>query len=217
MAAKTRVLDRDDVLISELKPHPRNYQSHTPAQIAELVAAIRAVGFTRSVVLAKDKTILAGHGAVEAAAVLGLTHVPTVRLSCTPSSAAALKVLTGDNELARMATRDERALTQLLEDIGALDPAGLLGTGIDEAAHNKLLTGLLDAGTNPWEEWKNLPDYESEHIESAVKVFVHFKTEADADAFFELIERPRKRSLWWPVDEEQRNVSAVDGEAWVAE
>ena len=50
-----------------LKPHPDNYHAHPDDQVEELAASLRQHGFYRTVVVARDLTILAGHGIVEAA------------------------------------------------------------------------------------------------------------------------------------------------------
>jgi hypothetical protein len=52
------------IAIKELKPHPRNYRSHPEDQLVHLVNSIKQHGFYRNVVVAKDNTILAGHGVV---------------------------------------------------------------------------------------------------------------------------------------------------------
>lgn len=50
--------------IQTLKPHPRNYRTHPEDQIAHLIESISKHGFYRNVVIAKEGTILAGHGVV---------------------------------------------------------------------------------------------------------------------------------------------------------
>ena len=54
------------VSIDQLKPHPRNYKTHTPEQIEHLIQSITEHGILRPVIVARDGTILAGHGIVEA-------------------------------------------------------------------------------------------------------------------------------------------------------
>jgi hypothetical protein len=51
---------------------------------------------------------------------------------------------------------------------------------------------------DPYAEWTGMPAFTQRDLRSACKVVVHFATDADADAFFELIDRPRKRTMWWP-------------------
>ena len=66
--------------ITSLKPSLRNSRTHSKAQIKQIAASIEAFGFTNPVLVDETKTILAGHGRVEAAKQLGLKDVPVVRI-----------------------------------------------------------------------------------------------------------------------------------------
>lgn len=116
--------------IADLRPHPRNYQTHPEDQLAQLMKSIEQLGFYRNVVVARDNTILAGHGVVQAATKLGKQTVPVIKLDLDPNEPRALKVLVSDNEISNLAMTDDRALTELLKEI--LDTDALLGTGYDE-------------------------------------------------------------------------------------
>jgi ParB-like chromosome segregation protein Spo0J len=48
--------------LTDLKPHPRNYRTHSDDQLKHLIQSIKEHGFYRNVVVIKDGTILAGHG-----------------------------------------------------------------------------------------------------------------------------------------------------------
>jgi ParB-like chromosome segregation protein Spo0J len=69
----------EDVALDDLKPHPRNYQQHPDDELAHIMESIKTHGFYRNVVIARDGTILAGHGVTQAARKLGYTHVPVIR------------------------------------------------------------------------------------------------------------------------------------------
>src|SRR5690606_16107862 len=58
-----------------------NPRTHSPKQIAQLVRSMQHFGFTNPVLVDDANGIIAGHGRVLAAKELGLTEVPTVRLS----------------------------------------------------------------------------------------------------------------------------------------
>ena len=64
-----------------LTPWPRNARTHSKKQIRQIVASIRQFGFTVPVLIDEAGTILAGHGRVAAATVLGLTTVPCLQLT----------------------------------------------------------------------------------------------------------------------------------------
>lgn len=125
-----RVFESTRVAIADLRQHPRNYKQHPDDEIAHIQESIRLHGFYKNVVVARDLTILAGHGVVEAARRMGRKKVPVIRLDVDPLEPRALKVLTSDNEIAHLAETDDRALSELLKSI--LDSDGLAGTGFDE-------------------------------------------------------------------------------------
>ena len=64
-----------------LTPWPRNARTHSKKQIRQIVASIRQFGFTVPVLIDEAETILAGHGRVAAATVLGLTTEPCLQLT----------------------------------------------------------------------------------------------------------------------------------------
>jgi ParB-like chromosome segregation protein Spo0J len=125
------------VPLASLKPHQRNYKRHPPEQIEHLCASLRQYGQFRNVVVARDSTILAGHGVVQAMAKLGWAEVTVVRLDLDPKSAKALKLVALDNELPKFAETDDRALTDLLREVSTVE--GLLGTGFDDRSLEALV------------------------------------------------------------------------------
>lgn len=127
--------------ISKLKPHPRNYRNHPAEQVEQIKESIRRSGLFRNVVIAKDGTILAGHGVVEACRGLGMKNLMAVTLPIESESKAALAVLAGDNELSRMGTVDDRLLSQILTEVRESE-IGLLGTGYSDAALESLIGRL---------------------------------------------------------------------------
>ena len=72
------------VSVQLLKPYPRNARRHSKAQIKQIAASIERFGFNNPVLIADDGGIVAGHGRVSAAKLLGIETVPAVRLSTSP-------------------------------------------------------------------------------------------------------------------------------------
>src|SRR3981189_2923692 len=66
--------------VGALKPRTTNPRTHSKKQIAQIANAIRRFGFTNPVLVDDANGIIAGHGRVEGAKVVGLDQVPTVRL-----------------------------------------------------------------------------------------------------------------------------------------
>src|SRR5258708_38941357 len=103
-----------------LCPFGRNARTHSKKQIRQLADSIRAFGFTNPVLIDDSGTILAGHGRVEAAKLLGMTSIPCVRLSnMTPAQKRAYVL--ADNKLAVNSGWDEELLTIELQELLACD------------------------------------------------------------------------------------------------
>lgn len=67
--------------IDLLKPYPRNARTHSRKQIKQITASIERFGFTNPLLVSDGGEIIAGHGRVEAARLLGRRTVPTLALS----------------------------------------------------------------------------------------------------------------------------------------
>lgn len=192
--------------IAELKPHPKNYQTHPDDQLAHIIRSIETHGFYRNVVVARDNTILAGHGVVQAAAKMGKTRVPVVRLDLDPNDPRALKVLTSDNEINNLAEVDDRALTELLKVIMQTDQVGLQGTGFNEQQLAALTFVTRPesevADINEAAEQLGLPAYEP--LTAPMKIVVSFENEEARNDFAQrlgLTLTEDTRATWWPPRE----------------
>lgn len=102
--------------IDHLKEFTNNARTHSPEQIAQLVASIREFGFTNPVLITEDLTIVAGHGRVMAAREIGLSEVPTLVVGADWSPQQLRAYVLTDNQLALNAGWDEELLkAELLE------------------------------------------------------------------------------------------------------
>lgn len=63
-----------------LKPNPRNARTHSKKQILQIAESIQTFGFTVPLLIDGDGLIIAGHGRLEAAKLLGLREVPVIVL-----------------------------------------------------------------------------------------------------------------------------------------
>jgi ParB-like chromosome segregation protein Spo0J len=95
--------------LSKLKPNPRNARTHSRRQIRQIADSIAEFGFNNPVLIDEDGTIIAGHGRVEAAKLLGMTEVPTVCLTHMNEAQKRAYVL-ADNRLAEKAGWDKDIL-----------------------------------------------------------------------------------------------------------
>lgn len=198
---------RERVAISELQPHPKNYRKHPEDQLLHIAQSLREHGQYRNVVVAQDGTILAGHGVVEAATSIGWEEIEVVRLPISPDHPSAIKVLTGDNEMGRLAEVDDRQLAEHLKGLAELDE--LLGTGFDD----QMLASLVYvtrmeseiASMNEAAHWVGMPDFEA--AGSDLLLVLHFESEEEREKLIEemgVTISKKTRQTWsgnWPPRE----------------
>lgn len=173
-----------------LVEHPRNYRGHPYDQVAHLKESLSSFGVYRNVVVSSDGVILAGHGVVKAARELKIGAIPVRRLSIHSTDPRALRIIAGDNEIARFAETDDRLLVQMLTELR--DNGGLLGTGFDDMQLANLAT-LIDGDARPGrdganEEWDKGGGSEFVETNEPPKLILSFKDPNDRD---ELIDRLR--------------------------
>jgi len=105
---------------SDLRPYSRNARTHSRKQVRQIADSIERFGFTNPVLVSDDGEIIAGHGRVEAAKLLGLKTVPTLRLSHLSAEERRAYVL-ADNKLALNAGWDQDILAIELQALIDLD------------------------------------------------------------------------------------------------
>jgi len=114
-------------LLKKLIPYQNNPRQHSPDQIQKVVKSIKEFGFTNPILIDDKDVIIAGHARFEAATILGLESVPTIKLShLTPEQVKAYVI--ADNQLALGSTWDEALLAQEIEFLSEANfDVGLLG------------------------------------------------------------------------------------------
>lgn len=194
-----------------LKDHPRNYKTHPPEQIAHLIQSIDEHGFYRNIVVARDYTILAGHGVVQAIRQMGLygpSEVPIVHLDLDKDDPRAMKIMLSDNEIGLSAGVNDRVLTELLKEVG--DAGTLLGTGYDRQSLAARIFASRGATEIPDEEaaaqWANAGVPTHDGRSGVFKLVIDFPSLEMRDRFVK--EKDIKLnssdtttpnvSAWWP-------------------
>ena len=141
-------------LIPTIKLHPyeRNARTHTPEQIGQVAESIREFGWTNPVIIDGSNGIIAGHGRVKAAELLGIDQVPTIRLTDL-SDAQKRAYILADNQLALNAGWDEDILhTELtaIADMGFdLSIIGFEGNELDQMLGDRTPAGTTDEDDVP--------------------------------------------------------------------
>jgi DNA modification methylase len=105
---------------SSLHPYARNARTHSRKQLRQIADSITRFGFTNPVLISDGGEIIAGHGRVEAAKLLGLETVPALRLSHLNEAERRAYVL-ADNKLALNAGWDQDLLAIELQALIDLD------------------------------------------------------------------------------------------------
>jgi len=116
----TEIHQITELPVKELRPYPRNARRHSRKQIHQIAASIERFGFTNPVLVSDHGEIIAGHGRVEAAKLLGMKTVPTVALSHLSEAERRAYVL-ADNKLALNAGWDQEVLALELQGLIDLD------------------------------------------------------------------------------------------------
>jgi hypothetical protein len=125
----------------QLKPRARNPRTHTAKQIKQIAASIKEFGFISPVLIDGADGIIAGHGRVEAAKLIGMSDVPTVRVDhLTPAQIRAYVI--ADNRLAENAGWDRALLTLELQELSVELNFDVTVTGFETAEIDLLISEL---------------------------------------------------------------------------
>ena len=137
----------ETIKTTALIPYARNSRSHSESQVAQIAGSIREFGFTNPVLIDAENGIIAGHGRVMAAGVLGLASVPCIRLAHLTETQKRAYII-ADNKLALNAGWDEEMLALELGELDELDfDLSLIGFGEDELAG--LMAETTEGETDP--------------------------------------------------------------------
>ena len=146
--------------VASLVPYARNARTHSDAQIAQLASSILEWGWTVPVLIDDAGGLIAGHGRVLAARMLGLADVPVI-VATGWSEAKRRAYALADNKLALNAGWDEAMLAFELNDLAAMAfDMSLVGFSAEELAE---LTADRTAGLTDPDDVPELPDVTGEH------------------------------------------------------
>lgn len=117
---------------SELFAYAKNSRTHSEAQVEQIAASMREFGFNNPVLIDAAGTIIAGHGRVLAARLVGIEQVPTIELGHLTDAQRRAYVI-ADNKIALNSGWDLAALSAEMVDLQGLGfDLGLTGFGGDE-------------------------------------------------------------------------------------
>tara|TARA_R110000824_G_scaffold400784_1_gene609332 strand:+ start:61 stop:1212 length:1152 start_codon:yes stop_codon:yes gene_type:complete len=129
---------------SILIPYVNNARTHSEQQIKQVAASIKEFGFTNPVLIDEANSIIAGHGRVMAATLIGLDEVPTITLTGLSEAQRKAYVL-ADNKLALNADWDIEMLMLEIDTLTAEDfDVSLIGFSDEEI--NTMLPDVTNEG-----------------------------------------------------------------------
>lgn len=133
---------------ASLVKYARNSRTHDQRQVEVLAKSIQDFGFTNPVLIDGDRGVIAGHGRIMAAELLGLPEVPCIELRHLTNEQKRAYLI-ADNAIADMSTFNEALLAQELADLSGV---GFEATdlGFDAAEVDRLMETLgVDFGAKP--------------------------------------------------------------------
>lgn len=134
--------------LASLRANPRNARTHGPEQIRKMGESILRFGFLNPLLVDADNMVIAGHGRLAAARLLGLAQAPTLRIDHL-SDAEKRAYVIADNRLAELAGWDKSILAIEFQELQALDFEVEL-TGFDIKEIDIIQDG--EAGSEPEDE-----------------------------------------------------------------
>lgn len=145
--------------ISELTPDSGNPRVHTPKQVRQIAASIKAFGFNVPLLVDREGKVIAGHGRLLACRELGWTEVPTLALEHL-NEAQAKAFLLADNRLSELAEWDDRLLAEHLRALAEVElDFSLEATGFEMGEIDLRIESLKEeaATADPADQIPDLP------------------------------------------------------------
>jgi DNA modification methylase len=144
--------------IDRLKANPDNPRIHSDKQIQQIARSLEAFGSIVPVLVDRDSRVIAGHGRILAARLLGLEEFPTIRVEhLTDAQVRAFAI--ADNKLTENSTWDETLLGQQLKALAEVElDFSLEATGFEMGEIDVIVEGLEPANDREADSADSLPD-----------------------------------------------------------
>jgi DNA modification methylase len=141
--------------LASLTPYANNARTHSRSQVRKIMRSIETFTFVNPVLINRDNMIIAGHGRVEAAKLLGMAEIPTIRLGSLTDDQVRALVL-ADNKIALDAGWNPELLRVELEYLLTIeDTVDISVTGF-EIPEIDLILGESKPKEDPADDLKGL-------------------------------------------------------------
>ncbi len=146
--------------LSDLVPYARNSRTHSQDQIKQIAASMKEWGWTNPVLIDEENGIIAGHGRVMAAELLGYEDIPCM-VAEGWSEAQKRAYVIADNKLALNADWDFGLLNTELDDLVNMSfDITLTGFEKDELKELSFDDSEKSDDENPYSQKVDAPVYE---------------------------------------------------------
>lgn len=123
--------------VKALVPYANNARTHTESQVELIARSIQEFGFVNPVLIGEDNTVIAGHGRVMAANIIGMKEVPCIVLGHLSERSRKALVI-ADNKIALRSSWDMEKLSAELSDLAEFG-MDLSLTGFDDGELDSIL------------------------------------------------------------------------------
>lgn len=138
--------------IEDLIPYVNNSRTHSDSQVAQIAASIKEFGWTNPILLDGENGIIAGHGRLQAARLLGENQIPTIQLNGLSEMQKKAYII-ADNKLAMNAGWDNELLGIEIMDLREagfdIDLLGFDEDELKEFQDVEQIEGLTDEDAVP--------------------------------------------------------------------
>ena len=133
-----------EISIDLLRPYENNAKMHSEEQIQQIANSIKEFGFINPCLIDKDNNIIAGHGRVEGAKLLGMKKVPCIYVEGLTDTQRRAYIL-ADNKLTELGGWD---MSIVIDELDALELDGfdIDLTGFEKPEDVSYIDTLLDQG-----------------------------------------------------------------------
>lgn len=152
--------------IDRLKINPDNPRIHSDKQVTQIARSLETFGSIVPVLIDQNSRVIAGHGRILAARLLGLTEFPTIRVEhLTDAQIKAFAI--ADNKLSENSTWDAALLGQQLKALAEVElDFSLEATGFEMGEIDVLIEGLEPINGGESDAADSIPDQTTTRVTS---------------------------------------------------
>jgi DNA modification methylase len=137
--------------LGSLRPNNHNARIHSKRQVRQIASSIRAFGHLVPILVDESGVVLAGHGRLEAAKLIGVESVPTI-VAAGLTEVQKRAFMIADNKLAQNGGWDRERLAVEIEELSVLLPPidlDISVTGFETGEIDILLTDIGEEKPEP--------------------------------------------------------------------